>query len=48
MCSGALAADAPLPPQVAYWWVVHAGPLSCGPDRETVEKGILEKHKEKK
>jgi hypothetical protein len=31
--------------QVAYWWVVHAGPLSCGPDRETVEKGLLERHK---
>ena len=41
----ALAADASLPLQVAYWWVVHAGPLSCGPDRETVEKGLLEKHK---
>jgi hypothetical protein len=31
--------------QVAYWWVVHAGPLNCGPDRKTVEKGLLEKHK---
>ena len=33
------------PRQVAYWWVVHAGPLSCGPDRETVEKDLLLKHK---
>jgi hypothetical protein len=33
------------PPQVAYWFCVHAGPLNCGPDRHTVEKGLLEKHK---
>lgn len=35
----------PPAPQVAYWWVVHAGPLNCGPDREHVEKELILHHK---
>jgi hypothetical protein len=34
--------------QLAYWWVCHAGPLNCGPDKATVEKDLLLKHHHKK